>query len=102
MGIFDGGNIKYGQQVTQWPWRTGGDEGIGLKYEDFSIVLKADDVARDPSLVMQSIEKSDYGKLRIGLSKAVQSLAYSNNVHTHDAFSILEKFICAETERKSV
>eukprot|EP00593_Proboscia_inermis_P014191 CAMPEP_0171311062 /NCGR_PEP_ID=MMETSP0816-20121228/21294_1 /TAXON_ID=420281 /ORGANISM="Proboscia inermis, Strain CCAP1064/1" /LENGTH=468 /DNA_ID=CAMNT_0011795589 /DNA_START=59 /DNA_END=1465 /DNA_ORIENTATION=+ len=100
--IFDGGNLNYGEQVTQWPWRTEGDQGIGLKYENFSIILKPDDVARDPSLVMQSIKKSDYAALRIGLAKAVRSLAYSNNRHTHDAFNIFEKIVCAETKRKLV
>jgi len=51
---------------------------------------------------MQSIEKSDYDTLRIGLAKAVRSLAYSNNGQTHDAFTILEKIVCAETKMKLV
>ena len=97
--LLDGGSAEYGQQVTQWPWRMGEDQGIGLKYEDFSIILKADDVARDPSLVLQAIEKSDYGALQTGLAKAVQSLSYSNDVHTHDAFTNLETVVCAETGR---
>jgi len=97
--IFDGGSLNYGKQTTRWPFMKVEGKGIGLKYEDFSIILKTEDVARDPSLVMQSIEKSDYYALRIGLANALQSLAYSNNHDTRDAFTLFKEVVCAEAGR---
>ena len=105
--LLEGGSINYSNQTTLWPWRRsssgGEDPGMGgLRYKDFSIVLGAEDVTRNPSLVMQAIEKSDYQALQIGLFNAVQSLVYSNNHHTRDAFTSLEELVCAETGRNFV
>jgi len=102
--LFEGGSKNYSNQTTLWPWRRSPsgeeDSGIGgLRYRDFSVVLRAEVVIRNPSLVMQAIEKSDYHALRIGLFNAVQSMAYSNNHHTRDAFTSLEELVCAETGR---
>ena len=102
--LFEGGNINYPNQTTLWPWRRSSSEGEdpgtgGLRYRDFSIVLRVEDVVRNPSLVMQAIEKSDYRALQIGLFNAVKSLAYSNKHHTRDAFTSIEELVCAETGR---
>ena len=106
--LFEGGSVRYANQTTRWPWRGsragsgGADPGGGkLRYGDFSVVLRAEDVARDPAAVLRAVEQSDYHALRRNLFNAVPSLTYSNNHQTRDAFTVLEELVCAETGRAS-